>query len=300
MQKLTYFLAFPLLWSVSKLPFPVFYKVSDFTCFIIYRLVGYRKKVVWNNLKLAFPEKSAREIKTIRKKFYRHLCDMFLEMIKTLSISKKQLHKRFVYSNIEELQRLEKSSNGVIVMCGHYASYEWATAINFYDTQNRGYAIYKKIKNPYFDRLIKKIRANLGTTLISSREVIPTMMRNMKNDIGSNYYMIADQCPKKSNIKHWVNFMGTDTPAFIGTEAMAKRLGFAVLYLQVEKVKRGHYEATLVPLTENAKEESSYTVTDKFFSRLEKQIKVSPEYYLWTHKRWKYNIKDFPDAEPTS
>ena len=173
-------------------------------------------------------------------------------------------------------------------MCGHYASYEWATAINFYKTHNKGYAIYKKIKNPYFDKLIKDIRANLGTTLLSSKEVIPTMMRNIRDQQKSSYYMIADQSPKKGNQKHYINFMGKEVPAFVGSEAMAKRLGFAVLYLHVEKVKRGYYKASLLPLAEDAKNYEDFEITDKFFTQLEQQINKKPEYYLWTHKRFKH------------
>jgi KDO2-lipid IV(A) lauroyltransferase len=293
MRKFIFYIAYPLLWLVSKLPFPLFYLFSDFIYVIVYYLIGYRKKVVRGNLELCFPNKSSEELKKIEKAFYHHMCDMFLEMIKTLSISEKQLKERFVYKNIEELQRLEEQSTGIIVMCGHYASYEWATAINFYKTKNKGYAIYKKIKNQYFDKLIKDIRANLGTTLISSREVIPTMLRNKRDAISSSYYMISDQSPKKNTVKNWTNFMGTETPVFNGSEAMAKKLDFAVLYLKVEKVKRGFYEATLLPLAENPKETEDFEITTSFFNELEKQIRNQPEFYLWTHKRWKHQKKDF-------
>ena len=288
MKKLAFYIIYPFLWLISLLPFPIFYLVSDFCYIIVYYIIGYRKKTVKDNLKNAFPNKSKAELIKIEKRFYQHMCDMFLEMIKTLTISPKQLKKRFVYENIEELINFEKQCSGAIVMCGHYASYEWATAINFYDTKNKGYAIYKKIKNEYFDKLIKDIRANLGTTLISSREVIPRMIRNKKNDIGSSYYMIADQSPKKSNSAHWVNFMGRETPAFTGSEAMGKKLDFGILYLQVTKLKRGYYSAKLIPLAASPKDYSDFEITDKFFSLLEKQIHQDPAYYLWTHKRWKF------------
>lgn len=288
MKKAVFLIVYPFLWLISKLPFPIFYLISDILFVIIYHLIGYRKKVVQENLLIAFPQKTEKERNKIEKAFYKHMCDMFLEMIKTLSISKKELKKRFVYKNIEALTKLEKKSKGVIVMCGHYASYEWATAINFYKTNNKGYAIYKKVKNPYFHKLVKDIRANLGTTLISSKEVIPTMMRNIRAQQKSSYYMIADQSPKKGNQKHYINFLGKEVPAFVGSEAMAKRLGFAVLYLQVEKVKRGFYEASFVSLAENAENFADYKITDKFFSNLAQQIKRKPEYYLWTHKRFKH------------
>ncbi len=288
MKKLSFYLSYPFLWIVSKLPFPLFYLVADFTYILLYRIIGYRKKVVKSNLQRALPDKNKQELKKIEKAFYRHLCDMFLEMIKTLSISHKQLKKRFVYTNMDLFKDLEKTHPGIIVVCGHYASYEWATAINFYKTQNKSYAVYKKLRNPYFDKLIKKIRANLGTTLISSKEVIPTMVRNKKNNQKANYYMIADQSPKKNRIKAWISFMNIETPVFTGPEMMAKKLDFAVLYLKVEKVKRGFYEASFIPLTENPKDFEEPAITEAFFNQLEKQIRQQPEYYLWTHKRWKH------------
>jgi len=291
MDKFIYYLIYPLLWLISKLPFPVFYLVADFCYILVYYVVGYRKNIVQDNLKHAFPEKTSKELKQIEKKFYKHMCDMFLEMIKTLSISEKQLQKRFVYENVEELAKFEKECPGVIVMCGHYASYEWATAINFYNMKNKGYAIYKKLKNQLFDKLIKDIRANLGTTLINSKEVIPTMVRNKRDRVKSSYYMIADQSPKrtKSASAHWVNFLGRETPAFTGSEAIGKKLGFGILYLEVKKVKRGHYSAKFVSLCKHPKEFENFTITDQFFEFLEKQIREEPAYYLWTHKRWKHS-----------
>ncbi|MAN28339.1 MULTISPECIES: lysophospholipid acyltransferase family protein [Mesonia] len=288
MKKAVFYCSYPLLWLVSKLPFPIFYWVSDGCYLLVYYLIGYRKKVVRNNLQQSFPQKSLSEIKQIEKKFYKHMCDIFLEMIKTLSISNKQLKKRFVYENIEELVKFEKECNGAIVMCGHYASYEWATAINFYDTHNKAYAIYKKIKNNYFDKLIKDIRANLGTTLITSKEVIPTMMRNKVNHQKASYYMISDQSPRNTKNACWVDFMGKETAAFTGSESMAKKLGFGILYLQIRKVKRGYYSAKLIPLTATPKDYEDFKITEKFFQLLEAQIREQPEYYLWTHKRWKH------------
>jgi KDO2-lipid IV(A) lauroyltransferase len=253
-------------------------------------VVRYRKSIVQDNLRKSFPEKTNLELKKIEKKFYKHMCDMFLEMIKTISISENQLRKRFVCENIEVLHKYEKECPGIILMCGHYASYEWATAINFYDMKNKGYAIYKKLRSPMFDDLIKSIRANLGTTLINSKEAIPKMMRNKRDDVKSTYYMIADQSPKKANaaVGHWINFMGRETPAFTGSEAMGKKLGFGILYLEVKKVKRGYYSAKLIPLSQHPKEREDFTITDQFFQRLEKQIQEEPAYYLWTHKRWKH------------
>ncbi|HIB37340.1 lipid A biosynthesis acyltransferase [Mesonia sp.] len=289
MKKAVFYFAYPILWLVSILPFPLFYLVSDFCYVIVFYLVGYRKKVVRDNLKKSFPEKSISELKKIEKKFYKHMCDMFLEMIKTLSISKKQLKKRFIYENIEELVKFEKECQGAIVMCGHYASYEWATAINFYDTHNKAYAIYKKIKNKQFDKLVKDIRANLGTTLINSKEVIPTMVRNRAKKQKSSYYMIADQSPRRLNNACWIDFMGQETAAFTGSESMAKKLDFGILYLRIKKNKRGYYSAELIPLAKNPKEFEDFQITQKFFNLLEEQIREQPAYYLWTHKRWKHN-----------
>lgn len=290
MQRLGYILLYPIIWFISVLPFPLLYAFSDFIFIVVYYVVGYRKNLVSRHLRMAFPEKKPAELKAIRKKFYHHFCDIFLEMIKTLSISDKALKKRFVITNPEEINRLETLNKSYIIMLGHYASYEWINALNFYGMSFKTYGAYKKIKNKYFDKLIRKIRSRYNTSLLPSKIVVKEIVRNnAKKELGS-YAMIADQAPKRGKSKYARKFMGAKVPVFVGSEVIAKRLDFAVTYLHVEKVKRGHYKASFIPLADKPKEFSDYTITDKYFNYLEAQIRKEPAYYLWTHDRWKHQL----------
>lgn len=294
MQAVVFWLVYPLLWFISILPFWLFYRVSDGVYFIVYYVIGYRKKTVTNNLTLVFPEKSSKEIIEIRKKFYSHMCDMFLEMIKSISISEEELKKRFVYTNIEEIRRIEKQDKSVILMCGHYASFEWLFALQLHELKHSAFGIYKKIRNPMFDKLINDIRERFGAELIQNSKANIEITRNESNGLRGAYAMIADQSPKTASYKFWTDFMGKKVPFYTGSERMAKNFDMAVLYLHVEKIKRGHYKASLINISDNPAETENNQITLDYIQLLEKQIKEKPEFYLWTHKRWKHLGKKPP------
>ncbi|WP_037320929.1 lysophospholipid acyltransferase family protein [Salegentibacter sp. Hel_I_6] len=294
MQSVVFWLIYPLLWLISILPFPLFYMVSEVVYFIVYHLIGYRKKTVTNNLKLVFPEKSSAEIIKIRKKFYSHMCDMFLEMIKSISISEEELKKRFVYKNIEEIRRIEKLDKSIMLMCGHYASFEWLFALQLHDLKHGAFGIYKKIRNPGFDKLINDIRKRFGAELIQNSKANLRITRNENAGLRGAYAMIADQSPKTANYKFWTDFMGKKVPFYTGSERMAKEFDMVVLYLYVEKVKRGHYKASLINIADNPAETEGNEITLTYIKLLEKQIREKPELYLWTHKRWKHMGKEIP------
>lgn len=288
MQRLPYLLAYPFLWGVSKLPYRLFYIVSDVVFLLVYYVVRYRRKVVTKNLKLAFPKKSDKEIKAICKKFYHHFCDIFLEMTKSISISKEELEKRFVLKNPEELERLESLKKGSIWMIAHYNSYEWVAALALRGSSFNFYGIYKKLRNPYFDKLIHDSRGKFNAEMLDKNEVVKKMVRNKVNGVLGHYGMIGDQAPKRGRTKYWRSFFGHEVPVFVGSETMAKKLDIPVTYLKIEKVKRGYYEAEFIPLADNPKEVEDYKITDKYIELLEEQIRKNPENYLWTHKRWKH------------
>lgn len=247
-----------------------------------------------NNLKLTFPGKSSAEIKHIRKEFYTHMCDMFLEMIKSISISDREIKKRFVFTNKEEIQRIRKMNKSIILMCGHYASYEWMNALQLFDIDYRGYGVYKKIKNSYFDKLAKDIRGRYKGKLIPTVKALETIKKNEKKGIRGAYAMIADQSPKIGRAKYWKNFLDIKVPVFTGSEKLARELDMAVVYLHVEKTKRGYYKASFINITDFPKNEPPFYITKTYFSLLEKQIRKTPEYYLWTHKRWKHRLESMP------
>lgn len=290
MQFILFIFIYPIIWLISILPFRLLYLFSDCVCFLVYNIIGYRKKVVRQNIAMALPHLSEKERFIIEKKFYHHLCDMFLEMIKTMSITRIEMEKRYVFTNLDVYLDLEKKGKSIALLCAHYASYEWTVSMNYYITFE-GYGIYKKINNTYFDKLVKDIRSKFKATLITTRETIPTIEKNSKTNHLGVYGFASDQSPQASKTFHWGPFMGIETPVHTGAEMIAKRFDLNVLFLRTKKVKRGYYEATFELMADNPKEVPNYEISDDFLRRVEKQILEAPEFYLWTHKRWKHKKK---------
>lgn len=291
MQFLAYILVYPFLWLISILPFKLLYFFSDGLYVLLYHIIGYRKKVVTNNLRLVFPEKTELEIKKIQKKFYRHLSDMFLEMVKTMTISRNQLKKRFIIKNPEELERLESLDKSILLMYGHYASWEWSVEIENY-INYKGLGVYKRLANRYFDKLVRDIRSKFGTSLISTKEIVGLINNFENNGNRTITAFLSDQSPRLKKDVYWGKFMGIEVPCFTGAERLAKNLNLTIAYLKVTKVKRGFYEADFMTLAENPRDYKDYLITDMFLREVEKQIYEAPEYYFWTHKRWKHAGKD--------
>ncbi len=287
MQYLSYIILYPILWIISRLPFKVLYVVSDCVYLLLFYVIGYRKKTVLDNLKLVFPHKPKKELLAIRKKFYKHLSDMFLEMTKTMSISEKELKKRFRIKNPHEFKRLESLDKSIILIFGHYASWEWSIILQNY-INFKGLGVYKPLKNPHFDNLVKRIRSKFNTQLISTKETINTITKFENSGKRTITGFLSDQSPRASKDVYWGRFMGIKVPCYTGAERLAKKLDFTTAYLKINKVKRGFYEAEIVTLAENSKSFADYQLTDVFLNELEKQIMDKPEYYFWTHKRWKH------------
>ncbi|WP_298392475.1 lipid A biosynthesis acyltransferase [Flavobacterium sp.] len=287
MQLLIYILLYPILWLISILPFPILYLFSDLVYVLVYYVIGYRKKTVRDNLAKALPHLSAQERLIIEKKSYHHLCDMFLEMVKTMSISEKEINKRFQYTNLEVYLDLEKKGKSIALMCAHYASYEWVLSMNNH-INFKGYAIYKKIANPYFDKLVKDIRAKFKAYLITTKETKVTIEENAKNGVLGVFGFASDQTPRRSDNLYWNSFLGLETPIHVGAEMLSKRYDMNVIFLKVTKIKRGYYQASFEVLTEDINSIPDYQLSEQFMRKVEQQIYEAPEYYLWTHKRWKH------------
>jgi KDO2-lipid IV(A) lauroyltransferase len=272
---------------ISILPFRVFYWFSDLIYLIVYRVVGYRKQTVRDNIALALPHLTTTERLAIEKKFFRHMCDMFLEMIKTLSISHKEMDKRFKITNIELVKEFENKGKSTILMTSHYASWEWLMTLNN-QTKFYGVGVYKKIANKYFDQLVRDIRSRFNAELVETTKAIPLMRDNEKTGKLFMYGLVSDQSPKLDRAFHWHKFMGIEVPVHTGAEMLAKRYDFNVLFVDVKKVKRGYYEATFVNISEDPTSIPNFEMTERYLKLVEKQILDAPEYYLWTHKRWKH------------
>lgn len=290
MQLIVYLLVYPFLWIISILPFRILYWISDCLYFLIYTVFGYRKKVVRDNLAMTLPHLTDKERLEVEKKSYRHFCDLFLEMAKTMTISSEEINKRFVITNLELIKEYELKEKSIMLLVSHYASWEWVVALNK-KISFKGVAVYKKVNNKYFDDLVKKIRSRFNTTLVVNNETIPLIANNQRNKVFSMYGIPSDQSPTLNRIFHDESFMGIPVPVHTGAETLSKKYNLNVLYAKVTKVKRGYYECTLVPLSDDAKSIPNFEITSRYLREIEKQIAAAPEYYFWTHRRWKHRFK---------
>ena len=288
MQFLAFIVAYPFLWFISKLPFRILYIFSDFIYVLVYYCIGYRKQTVRKNLALALPNLNAKERLEIEKKSYHHLCDVFIEMIKTMSISSSDMEARFKVTNRNVLKDYENKGKSIILLASHYASWEWIVSVNS-NTSFECIGVYKKLTNIYFDKLIRKIRSKFKAKLVETSKTIPFMSESQEKGIMSMYGLASDQSPKLNRVFHWNTFMGIEVPVHTGAEMLAKRYDLSVVFMKVKKVKRGFYEATFIPVSDNPKSISDFEITDIYMRMVENQIIEAPEFYFWTHNRWKHS-----------
>lgn len=280
-----YYLIYGLLYLVSLLPFWILYGISDLAYFIVYRVVGYRKNVVLGNLALAFPDKTLEERKAIAKKFYRNFTDNFIEAIKLLSISEKELQKR-VSRNIDLLNNLYPSGRSVQFHLGHFFNWEFGNLSFCINSLYPIINVYKPIKNKSIDRLFARLRSRFGAKLISSRNFLREFKPYIKKRIALG--LVADQSLGSASTAYWLPFFGKLTPFVTGPEKSAKLNDAIVLYVKFGKIKRGYYNLELIKITEDARNLQEGEITKKMICLLENNIRENPENYLWSHRKWKH------------
>ena len=287
MNLLVYIIVYPFIWIISKLNFTSIYLISDLLYYILYYIFSYRKKVVRKNLELAFPEKSKKERRRIEKENFRNLTDIFLETFKSNNIKEKDLIERFSFKNPELLEKIYNNNQEVIVMCSHYCSWEWVFVIEKI-TKFKINAIYKQLSNKYFDKWTKDRRSQYGANMITTKETYREVSRLSKLKSLNFYGFASDQSPKKSKAVYWGNFLNNWVPIHTGAEVIAKKYNMATVFMDVQKVKRGYYEASFSLITEKPNSFKKFELTDKYIEFVEKQVRNKPEYYTWTHKRFKH------------
>lgn len=287
MQAIGYYITLPFIYLISILPFWLLYSVSDFLYFIIYKLVGYRKKVVITNLKNSFPQKSDEEINMLTKKFYSFFCDWIIEMIKSITISEKEALKRCHFTNKEIIDQYYNGGKKLIFVMGHLGNFELGDAEIATNSNYQLYSVFKPLSNKYFDRLIKKKRTRFGSKVVAMNDTFRTMMRLKDNPELNATLFIADQTPQKNNA-YWTTFLNQETPIFWGTEIIAKKLNYPVIYISMKQTKRGYYEITPELLCDNPATTKKGEISEMHTKRLEKNIKEQPEIWLWSHRRWKH------------
>lgn len=288
MHLLIFLLLYPLLLFISLLPYPVLYGISNLLSFLLHRVVGFRLKVVRKNLKLSFPELSSEERSDIERKFYQNLSDVFLEMIKNLTISEREIKKRFQFENMHLINAHEQKGESTILLLGHYSNWEGMLSIG-YHLMGKGYGIYNPLSNKYFDRLIARSRKKHKAFLLSRQATISFIRSNQKENKFALYGFISDQSPRVKPKNYWRSFMGVDVPVFTGAERLAKEFNFPVYYTEINRVKRGYYTATVSLLAADPSRYAENEITDQFTEKLEAQIRRDPSQYLWSHNRFKHS-----------
>lgn len=289
-----YYLVYGVLWLFSLLPMWVHYVIADGIYQIVYRLVGYRKKLVRKNLTDSFPEKTAEELQTIEKGFYHWFCDYLVETIKMMTISEKNLKRRMAFKGTKEADEILESGQSIALYLGHYCNWEWVTSMPLWITPKAHCGqIYHVLENAAFDKLFLKLRERWGAESIPMAETLRRVATYRKQGQPIMIGYISDQVPFWNNIHHWLNFLNHDTPVLTGTERLARGAGHAIFYLDMHRVRRGYYEATLKLITRDPKQTKDYELTDAYFRMLEESIRRDPVCYLWTHNRWKRTHEEF-------
>jgi KDO2-lipid IV(A) lauroyltransferase len=272
----------------SRLPFNVLYLLSDLFYVVVFKFIGYRKKVVYNNLKSAFPKKSEKERKQIADKFFRFLSDLIFESLKSFSLTAEELKKRVIVENVEVLYKYLEQNQSLIFVLGHYGNWEFAQLrYSLQDKRHKFNGIYKKIKNPEVEKFMFKSRSRFGTSLIETKNAYKVTDEEFYKKIPTITALIGDQAapPDKG---YWTTFLNQDTSVFLGCENMSIKYNMPVVYVQLHVISRGFYKMSFETIVENPRDTMPGYITDSHTKYLESIILQKPEFWLWSHKRWKH------------
>ena len=278
------------LYLLSLLPFWVLYLLSDAVFIILFYVAKYRRKVVQENLRNAFPEKTETERAAIEKKFFGFLADLMMEAIKLISISELQLKKHFTLNNPEYLDTVFTRQKSVLGALGHYGNWEMAAQILGFSTKKKKLFIYKPLKNEVLDQFIRKIRSRFGSLPVTMKATLRTLVQ-LKNEPKLTVF-VSDQTPVREETQYFSQFLNQPTAVFLGIEKMAMMTNDPVIFCDIRVVKRGYYSCTFVPLINEPKRTAEHEITDLHVQYLEKVIREEPAYWLWSHRRWKFKPED--------
>lgn len=283
---LNYALYYLFIIPVSLLPFSALYAVADFLFVVLYRVFGYRTEVVRKNLKNSFPEKSAAELKMIEVAFYHHLCDVIVETFKSFTISNKEIGKRMILQNPELADRYYAQGRSILLCGGHYNNWEWIATSLHQQIAHDAVALYTPLSNAFFEQKMRRTRGKFGLQMIPTKNVAAFFEEN-KDKLTATVFGI-DQSPRHPDRCHWMTFLNQDTGVMFGVEKYAKELNYPVLFCRIEKVKRGYYSYRFSLITDQPRLEPNGMIIEAATLQLEQQIMDVPQYWLWTHKRWKH------------
>jgi len=272
---------------LALLPLRCLYLLSDLLFVLVCYVVRYRRKVVLENLRNSFPEKTERERRQIARKFYRFLCDIFIETVKLTNIDIPQIRRRMHYSNPEIFDELYRKGKQIFVVAGHYGNWEWFATLEHTIPYHHA-TLYRPLENALFDKFFYNLRTKFGADATPSNTVVRAINRYQQEGRMTALGFMSDQSPHRDAIHYWTNFLNQDTPMYLGIEKLARRYNTAVVYFEIRRLKRGYYEVDVTLIAENAAETGETEITEKHVRLLEQSIRRNPQYWLWSHRRWKH------------
>ncbi len=295
LRKILYFPLYIYLKLHALLPLKILYILADILFFPLYYVVRYRRKLIRKNLSASFPEKNKNEIISLEKKFYRHFCDYIVETIKLMHISDEEMKRRMVFKNVGLVQNLLDNGQSCIMLLGHYGNWEWIPSVTLWLSKHDYFfaQIYRPLKNKWFDDFFLRLRSRFGSVGIAKQDTLRAILQFKASGRSSITGFMADQTPSPANILFRTEFLGRkDTAVLIGAEKIARKTKFSVVYLDVECPKRGYYTATYKLITDTPQNTEEFEITRKYTKELEKTILRAPQYWLWTHNRWKHRLPE--------
>ena len=282
------YILYVFIWLISFLPFRMLYVVADMNYVLLYYVFRYRRRVVRVNLCNSFPEKSLKEIVGIERKYYKHMADLTVELYKLWHMSEASIRKRCVFRNTELPQKYFDEGRSVIGVLGHYGNWEWMSSYSLWENDADFLALYKPIRDKMTDRMMKEIRSRFGAVLVAKDYKLRVIARYRSEGRLFLAGFIGDQTPNVHNLNFWTRFLNQDTPVLLGTERIARKYDIPVVSVRMRKVKRGYYEVEFVDVCPHPAELEPGVLTEKHTRLLESFIREEPQYWLWSHKRWKH------------
>lgn len=296
MVNIAYYVVYGLVYAVSLLPLTVLYALADVLYVCTYYIIRYRRAVVRRNLVTSFPEKTTDEIADIERRFYRWLCDYFVETLKLASMSQSEMRRRMVFKNTETIDRLTHQGISSALFLGHFCNWEWVSSLPLHIDRDSCFAgeLYHRLRNDVADRLFLRLRQRFYTTCINKNDALRTMVRHYREHRPMVVGYISDQKPKWQNIHLWVNFLNhPDTPVFTGTERIIKMTHHAFVYCAMSRPRRGYYVCDFQLIERQTHDMPDFLVTERYMQLLEQNIRRQPECYLWSHDRWSRTREEF-------
>lgn len=293
-MRILYSLFLAAFYLLSLLPFRVHYLLSDCIYLILYKMLGYRVKVVRGNLEASFPEKTTDELRRIERRFYHRLCDYFVETVKTTTMTERQMRRHMVFKGVEAVNACVDEGQSCAVYLGHSFNWEWITSLPLWvsDKAQCG-QLYHALENEAFDRLLLRLRQRWGAECIPLVDILRKTIEYKRRQQPTVIGYLGDQVPHWNNIHHWCWFLNHDTPVMTGTERIAIKNRQAVFFLEVHQTRRGYYEAEFKLITRHPEELKEFEATDIYHRMLEESIRQQPELWLWSHNRWKRTREEF-------